>query len=130
MIGGELGRQYHDGEVIFREGDPGDALFVIQFGAVAVTKATPGGQIQIATLQKGDILGEMALFDRQPRSASATAHGDARVLKVDKKKFFATISRDPTLAFQILQSLSRRVRKLNEELVQLRTAAAQPDRSS
>ncbi len=62
----------------------------------------------------------MALFDRLPRSATAAALGEARILSVDKKKLFASISRDPTLVFKILESMSRRIRDLNENLAGLR----------
>ena len=51
-----------------------------------------------------------------PRSANAVAQGNARVLSVDKKKLFATISRDPTLVFKMLETMSRRIRKLDESL--------------
>jgi len=120
MITGELGRVYRDGEVIFREGERGTAMYVIQFGTVEITKAAPSGQVTIARLEKGEIFGEMALFDREPRSATAVASGEVRALTVDKKKFFSTISRDPTLAFKILQSLSQRLRRLDDEVAALK----------
>ncbi|NQU09868.1 cyclic nucleotide-binding domain-containing protein [bacterium] len=120
MITGELGRIYTDGETIFREDDPGDVMCVVQFGKVSITKRTPAGEVTIATLGQGDIFGEMALFDKEPRSATAVACGDARVLSVDKRKFFTAISRDPTIAFRLLQSMSGRVRRLNEEVIALR----------
>jgi len=123
MITGELGRVYRNGEVIFREGESGHAMYVIQFGTVSITKATPSGEIPIATLEKGEIFGEMALFDMKPRSATASASGDVRVLTVDKRKFFRTISRDPTLAFKILQSLSQRIRRLDDEVADLKRSA-------
>jgi len=120
MITGDLGRIYTDGETIFREGDPGDVMCVVQFGKVDITKRTAAGETTIATLGQGDIFGEMALFDKQPRSATAVASGEARVLSVDKRKFFTAISRDPTIAFRLLQSMSGRIRRLDEEVVALR----------
>lgn len=120
MKEGELGKVYSDGEVIFKEGEAGNVMFVIQSGKVKIIKQTESGQIDIATLNNGEIFGEMALFDRLPRSASAVALGDARVLSVDKKKLFSTISRDPTLVFKLLESMSQRIRKLDEELTKLR----------
>ena len=116
MIHGELGRVYNDKEIIFREGDLADAMYVIQFGQVSITKKTAGGETSIGLLSPGEIFGEMALFDKEPRSATASASGECRVLKVDRRKFFALMSRDPTLAFKILQSLSQRIRRLNEEM--------------
>jgi len=58
----------------------------------------------------------MALFDRLPRSATAIAVGDARILSIDKKKLISSISRDPTLAFKILETMSQRIRRLDEDL--------------
>jgi CRP-like cAMP-binding protein len=120
MKEGELGKIYSDGEIIFREGDPGEAMYVIQSGKIRITKKTESGEVTIATLQKGEIFGEMAIFDRQPRSATVVASGDARVLSVDKKKLFSTISRDPTLVFKMIESMSQRIRKLDSELTRLK----------
>ena len=124
MLKGELGRNYADGEIIFREGEKGEGMYAVQSGRVKITKETASGVITIATLQEGDIFGEMALFDRLPRSANAVAYGEARVLSIDKKKLFTTINRDPTLVFRILESMSHRIRSLNEEMAKLRTAKA------
>ncbi len=84
-----------------------------------ITKSTKSGDITLATLSSGDILGEMSLFDKMPRSAAAVASGDARVLSIDKKKLFKTIGRDPTLVFKIIETMSQRIRVLNEELSKL-----------
>jgi putative methionine-R-sulfoxide reductase with GAF domain len=115
-----LGRIYSDNEIIFKEGDIGDMLYVIQSGKVKISKKTPAGEFTINILQDGDIFGEMAIFDRLPRSATATALSDVRILTVDKKKLFQTISKDPTLVFKIIETMSKRIRRLDEELAQLR----------
>jgi len=120
MSEGELGKVYSDGEIIFKEGDIGEAMYVIQSGEINITKKATSGDLIIATLQSGEIFGEMALFDRLPRSATARASGNARILTIDKKKLFSTISRDPTLVFKLLESMSQRIRKLDEELMKLR----------
>lgn len=113
-----LGRVYSDEEVIFREGDKGEGMYVVQAGKVKITKQTTEGEVILSVLGDGDIFGEMALFDRQPRSATATAVGEARVLSVDKKKLFTLVSRDATTTFKIIQTMSARIRSLNEELSQ------------
>lgn len=120
MTNDELGRAYRDGAVVFQEGDQGDCMYVIQSGSVKIVKHTPEGDVHIATLKEGEIFGEMALFERLPRSATATAMGDTRLLTVDKKKFFASISRDPSLAFKILEAMSARTRRLSAEYTKLR----------
>ena len=120
MKDGELGKVYAEGELIFKEGDEGDRMYVIQSGRVQITKKTSSGDLTIATLGSGEIFGEMALFDRLPRSATAAALDETRILSIDKKKLFQTIDRDPTLVFKTLESMSRRIRRLDEEFAKLR----------
>jgi CRP-like cAMP-binding protein len=112
----ELGRTYNDGEIICSEGDEGKSMFVIQSGKVEVIKKRPEGELKLRTMTKGEIFGEIALFDHLPRSATVKAAGKAVVLCVDKKGFFAKASTDPTLAFNILEGMSRRIRDLTREL--------------
>lgn len=116
----DLGNIYSDGEVIFKEGEKGDNMYVIQSGKVKITKKTGDVDLTIATLETGEIFGEMALFDKLPRSANASADGEARVLNIDKKKFFSTVSRDPSLVFKIMESTSQRIRNLNDEFTKLK----------
>jgi CRP-like cAMP-binding protein len=117
---GELGRVYSEGEIIFREGDEGDRMYVVQSGMVRITKKTVSGELTIATLKTGEIFGEMAVFDKMPRSATAVAAGEARILTIDKGKLLQTISRDPTIVFKMIESMSYRIRKLDEEFAKLR----------
>ncbi len=112
----ELGRLYNDGEIICREGDEGSNMYVIQSGKVEVFKKVPDGELSLKILNAGEIFGEMALFDRLPRSATVRAVGETRILSIDKKGFFSKVSKDPTLAFNILESMSKRIRMLNDEL--------------
>lgn len=120
MKDSELGRTYSDGEIICKEGEKGDLMYVVQSGRVEITKMTPSGELNITILEKGEILGEMALFGKMPRSATARASGSARVLSIDKKKLFQTINRDPTLVLKILDSMSHRIKKLTDELAGLK----------
>jgi CRP/FNR family transcriptional regulator len=119
MKDGELGRVYADGEVICKEGDMGDVMYAIQSGTVKISKLSGGKEQTFIILGRGDLFGEMALFDRQPRSATATALGEARVLSIDKKKLFTSISRDPTLVFKLLETMSQRMRRLSDDVVRL-----------
>ncbi len=113
---GALGTVYRDGEVIVRQGDLGDCMYVIQSGEVEVVQATSGGEQRLAVLQSGDFFGEMAVFEREVRSATVRAHGEARALKVDKKTLLRRIKEDPLLAVNLLQTLSQRIRELNAKL--------------
>jgi CRP-like cAMP-binding protein len=76
--------------------------------------------VKLAELNTGDFFGEMAVFEREVRAATVRAMGQARVLTVDKKSFLRRIHEDPSLAFRIVQTLSRRIRDLNAEVTRLR----------
>ena len=116
MRKGALGRMYPDGEVIVRQGDVGDCMYVVQTGRVEVIQATDVGEQHLAFLEAGDFFGEMAVFEKEDRSATVRAAGEARVLKVDKKTLLRRIKEDPLLAVNLLQTMSGRIRDLNAEL--------------
>ena len=118
---GSLGKVYEDGEVIIRQGDVGDCMFVIQEGEVEVYTEKDGKEVSLALRKAGELIGEMAVFEREVRSASVRANGRARVLTLDKKNFLSRINEDPSLAFRIVQTMSRRIRELSEEVTRLRT---------
>lgn len=122
MDEGALGREYADGEVICRQGDPGESMYVIQAGRVLVLREEGGREVVMRELTVGDLFGEMAIFDRQPRSATVRAKGTTRVLTLDKRAFLRGVHEDPSLAYRILQAMSRRVRSLTEEVSRLRGA--------
>jgi putative methionine-R-sulfoxide reductase with GAF domain len=119
MGNNELGRLFSNGEVIFREGDPGDCMYVILRGKVRITKSGSNGEVHIATHQEGEIFGEISFFDGLPRSATVTSLGQSHILTVDKKMFFSNISRDPTIAFKVLEAMSARMRRFNADYIKL-----------
>jgi CRP/FNR family cyclic AMP-dependent transcriptional regulator len=116
MEQGALGKVYGDGQTIIRQGEIGDRMFVVQEGKARVTREVNGREVHIATLKAGDIFGEMAIFEKGPRSATVTAEGNVTVLSIDKTGFLRRLHEDPSLAYRILQQLSRRVRDADEEL--------------
>ncbi len=124
MSEGVLGREYGDSEVICRQGERGEQMYVVQAGRAVVVREDGGGEVILGELKAGDIFGEMAIFDRQPRSATVRSKGNARVLTLDKRAFLRRVHEDPSLAFQILQKMSLRIRGLNEELSQLKQPQA------
>jgi CRP-like cAMP-binding protein len=85
METGALGKIYQDGEIIIRLGEVGDCMFVIQEGRVEVLAERDGQEILIAVREGGDFFGEMAILERDVRSATVRALGEVRVLTVDKK---------------------------------------------
>ena len=116
---GALGTLYRDGDVIVRQGELGDCMYVVQSGEVEVVQATGAGEQTLAILKPGDFFGEMAVFEKEVRSATVRAMGDARALKVDKRTLLRRIKEDPLLAVNLLQTLSRRIRDLNTHLARV-----------
>jgi CRP-like cAMP-binding protein len=108
-----------DGEYLFREGEAGTEMFVIQEGEISVTKRGGAGEVHLATLGRGDFIGEMALLETLPREASAQAIGSTRVLVISQGGLLMRIRRDPTFALELLHRLSGRVRSLDKQLVKL-----------
>ncbi len=123
MDTGVLGREYAEGEVICRQGEPGDRMFVIQSGHVEVVRDEGGQEVLVGHLGPGDLFGQMAIVDKQPRSATVRAQGRARVMTLDKRAFLRRVHEDPSLAYKLLDEMSRTVRSLDEELSLLRNAA-------
>lgn len=118
---GFLGRVYNDGQVIIHQGEEGDCMFEIQDGQVEVIQEKNGKEIRLAVLSKGDFFGEMAVFDREVRSATVRALGIIRAITIDKRTFLKKITQDSSLAFRIIESMSRRIRELDAEMVKLKT---------
>jgi len=117
MVGGALGKIYADGDYIVRQGEPGDCMYVVQGGRVEVVQdSLKGGEQHLAFLNAGDFFGEMAVFEKETRSASVRANGEARVLRIDKKALLTRIREDPLLAVNLLKTMSHRIRHLNEEI--------------
>lgn len=114
-----LGKVYQDGEVIFRQGDAADSMFVIQDGQVEVLAELDGQEIRLAVSGPGEVIGEMAIFEHGTRSATVRALGNARVLTIDEKTFIRYVHQDPSLAYQLLKMLSNRIRQINIEKTQL-----------
>ena len=114
------------GKIIFREGDPGQELFIITKGrASAYLKQINGGEIRLATFAPGTIFGELATLDAGPRSASVVADDDV-VCYVLSDQQFAVLAKDaPSVAIKLLsglgRELTRRVRRANQTIHQLET---------
>jgi CRP/FNR family transcriptional regulator, cyclic AMP receptor protein len=124
MATGALGKTYADGELIVREGAPGDSMYFIQAGHVDVLHERDGQEVHLTTLGEGDIFGEIALFQQEVRSATVRARGEVRLLTLDKRAFLRRVHEDPSLAYRMLQKMSNRIRELSSELARLKTSRA------
>ena len=124
MNSGTLGRRYLPGETIIRQGETGDCMFAIQRGRVEVLVPGKEGELQIAVMKEGEIFGEMAIFEREVRSATVRALSEAYVLTVDRKTFLRRVQEDPSIAFNLARLMSARIRRLSAELAELKPASA------
>ena len=116
MATGALGKIFRDGDVIIRQGDIDDCMYVIQEGKVEIVLESGGQENVLTVLDTGDFFGEMALFDKDVRSATVRAVGDAKVLTVDKKSLMRRFLEDPSLAFRLVETMSKRIRELQDKV--------------
>jgi len=100
--------------LICQEGDPGSTLFIIVHGEVDVIKLLGKKQNILATRRDGEFVGEMAILESAPRSASLKAHGDVRLLTIEGDAFNTILYDRPEVAVSVLKHMSSRVRELNE----------------
>ena len=109
-------RRYPRNTTIVEEGLPGDYMYILRDGRVKVTKLSEDGREKILDfLETGSFVGEMALLERGPRSASVKTLSPVRVLALSRTDFIALLRRSPDLALAVIQELSRRLRSVNEQ---------------
>lgn len=114
----KLGRLYLNGEKVIKQGEQGDCLYVIQEGRVEVIDESGEKEIKLAELGETEFFGEMGLFEKDVRSCTVRAFGDAKIMTIDKKNFYKTIQKDPSLAYRLLEKMSNRLRETNKKLGQ------------
>jgi len=107
---------FEKGHVVFREGDEGDEMYVIQSGKVAIRKRLREGETTLAVLEKGDFFGEMAILERMPRSASAEVVESGDLIVISGEVFGDMIKANPEIAVRMLRKQSIRLRETNKQL--------------
>ncbi|GAB2891986.1 Crp/Fnr family transcriptional regulator [Neomicrococcus lactis] len=108
------------GASVFREGDQGDQMYVIVSGKIKLGRTSPDGRENLlAVLGPGELFGEMALFDPNPRNATATAISETRLAGLRHENLRRVIRTSPDVSMQLLQALARRLRRTNESLADL-----------
>lgn len=107
---------YNSGQVLFNQGDMGDAAYIVMDGEAAVLINTPQGRIQVAKLKSGDIVGEIAILCDVPRTATVQAVGQLTALRVSKDLFFRLVTEFPQMAIEIMRELAHRVERMNIQL--------------
>jgi CRP-like cAMP-binding protein len=103
-------RSFKAGNVIFREGDEANELFVVKSGQVRIQI----GNRTVTELGQESIFGEMALIDSEPRSATATAITDVELVPVSEKQFLFLVSQTPYFALKVMRVLAQRLRMTNK----------------
>jgi CRP/FNR family transcriptional regulator, cyclic AMP receptor protein len=108
---------YPKSATIFRKGDPGDAMYLIDLGKVGISIADADGHVvTLAELGAGDFFGEMAMLDGHGRSANAVALEDSRVAKLTRDDFLQFMKSDPRVTLELLTALTHRLRRTDELL--------------
>src|SRR5471030_3256016 len=98
------------GVTLFHKGDPAHSImYVVRSGAVQICN----GNMVLETVQPGGLVGEMAIVDGAPRSASARAEVASEVIIVDERRFYTMVAKSPAFAIRIMQVLTRRLRQTN-----------------
>ncbi|MFA6236518.1 MAG: cyclic nucleotide-binding domain-containing protein [Bacteriovorax sp.] len=111
-------REYQDGEIIFKEGDEGRDLYIVQEGSVLIKKKVGDGELTLIEFTRGDFFGDMALLQGIPRFASAFSKGYSKILILQPGGFLLKIRRDPTFAFEMIQQLSSRLKFTSEKFLE------------
>lgn len=107
-------RRCVSGETIVREGEQGDAFYLIWSGRVVVFSGDWQSPTILGFRSAGEVIGEMALLENQPRSATVVALGESRLLKIGKDDFFELLKSDPSISLSILGTLSTRLRQSDQ----------------
>jgi len=110
-------RDFETGAIVISEGDTGLGLFVVVSGRIEVTKGSGEDAVRLAVMEPGDLLGEMALIDDQPRSASAVALEPTRCLLITRNSFQTLTAKDPEIAWCLLPTLAERIRDLQQRMI-------------
>lgn len=114
-----MGKAFRDGEYIVQQGEVGECMYVIQSGIVEVVRRSGDKEFCLAELGEVEFFGEMALFDREVRSAGVRALGEVWILTLEKRSFLRHVRRDPSLAFRILEKMAQRLRSLDSRVVEM-----------
>ncbi len=107
---------YAEGDVLFRQGDVGDAAFVIISGEAEVSIDTDKGPLVVARLRDHDFVGEIAILCDVPRTATVTARSSVEALRITKDLFFRMVKEFPEIAVEVMRELAQRVENTNTRL--------------
>lgn len=116
---------YEQDQILFRQGDMGDAAYIIVEGEAEVTVSTPNGEIVVATLSRNDFVGEIAILCDVPRTATVQAKTKVVTLRIAKELFFRLIAEFPQMSVEIMRVLASRLEHTTAQLREAVAAGAQ-----
>jgi CRP-like cAMP-binding protein len=119
-----LGRLYRDGDVICRQGELADCMYVIQEGQAEVMVRHGEKEFCLAVLGAGDYFGQAELLEQGARLATLRAVGSAAVLTIDRRTFLRQLHEDPSLGMRVIRNMSRRIHHLEQALMRSADLAA------
>jgi len=114
-----LGKTFPPGTVLFKEGEMGREMFVIQAGKVKITKNVRGEEQMLAMLPAGEFFGEMAILNNKPRSATATVVEESKVLVIDPKTFESMLKNNVEIAVRMIKKLAQRLQEADDQIESL-----------
>jgi len=114
-----FGSEYPKGHVLFREGEAGKVMYVVQSGKVRIHKTVRGVDKTLIVLGAGEFFGEMSILNNEPRSASASIDEDAKLLVIDPKTFEAMVRGNAEIAVRLIKKLSMRLKEADEQIENL-----------
>ena len=123
----DLTLSFATGDTIFREGELGTEMFIIQEGEVHICKTLKGETHTLSKLEKGDFFGEMAILESVPRTADAIAHTDVKLLAITGSRFDEMLRRNPEIAVRIIRKYSKRLREANTLLERVAGKEVDPE---
>lgn len=115
----KFGKTIPKNTYLFYDGDPGNEMFVIQAGKVAIIKEAGGKEKILATMDKGDFFGEMSILTKKPRTATAKVVEDAQMLVINPSTFEAMVRGDANIAIKMLQKLADRLAETDIQIENL-----------
>jgi len=113
------GRILPAGSVLFREGEPGGEMYVIQSGVVRITRNVRGGSRLLATLGPGEFFGEMAIISSKPRTATAEVVSEARLLVIDARTFETMVRSNAEIAVRLIRKFAERLAEADDQIENL-----------
>ncbi|MDR6755956.1 CRP-like cAMP-binding protein [Mycoplana sp. BE70] len=118
---------YAAGEILFRQGDRGDAAYVILTGKADILVEAPGGQIKVAEVEDNSIVGEIAILCDVSRTATVKAATSLEALRISKEHFLKLLTDFPEMTIEIMRELASRLSRTTAELTEARARARKQD---